>query len=77
MLKKIIRILLLILINLFAFLFFWIILGSLFWSKWQFLFGSVIFSIIPLTFVLYFEVKKITIELNNISNENKNDWEWK
>lgn len=77
MYKKILKITLPILANLFAFLLFWIILGALFWNKGQFMLWSIIFSLIPLTFILYFEVKKITTELNNISNENKDDWEWK
>ena len=77
MYKNFIRISVLILGNLFAFLLFWIILGALFWNKVQILLWCIIFSIIPLTFILYFEVKKITNELNNISNENKDDWEWK
>lgn len=69
MYKIFFRIFLLILTNLFAFLLFWIILGALFWNKGQFLMGAVFLSIIPLIWILVFEIKRVTKEFNTISKE--------
>lgn len=73
MYKSFIRISLIILVNLFAFLFFWIILGAIFWSKWLFLVWAVIISIIPLTIILFIEIKKVNTEFNTILSEKKDD----
>lgn len=73
MLKKFLKISSIILLNLFAFLLFGSILGAIFWREWLFLVWSVIISIIPLTVILFMEIKKITEEFNNIKEE-KNDW---
>lgn len=79
MYKIFLRITALILINLFAFLILWIILWEIFWNKKVFLIWCVIFSIIPLIIIMVFQIKKINIELNNIPNLEKNDWntKWK
>lgn len=73
MLKKFLKISSIILLNLFAFLLFGSILGAIFWRVWLFLVWSVIISIIPLTVILFMEIRKITEEFNNIKEE-KNDW---
>lgn len=73
MLKKFLKISSIILLNLFAFLLFGSILGAIFWKSGLFLIGAVIVSIIPLTVILFMEIKKITEEFNNIKEE-KNDW---
>ena len=72
MIKSILKITLIIFLNLFAFLSIWIILGALFWNKEEFLFLSVIISLIPLTMLLYIEIQNTLKQLNNISKEN--DW---
>lgn len=77
MYKSFIRISLIILVNLFAFLFFWIILGAIFWNKLLFLVWAVIFSIIPLVIILFIEIKKVNTEFNNILSEKKDDSNWK
>jgi L-asparagine transporter-like permease len=77
MYKNLIRITLVILLNLFAFLFFAIILGELFWNKKQFLILCIILSIIPLLIFLYIEIQKTLKKLNNISKKNKNGSNWK
>lgn len=69
MYKSFFRIFLLILANLFAFLLFAVILGVLFWNKWQFLIGAVFLSIIPLIIILAFEIKRVAKEFNTISKE--------
>lgn len=70
MYKHILKITLIIFLNLFAFLSFWIILGALFWKKDFFLIMSIIFSIIPLTILLFIEVKKVNNEFNNFTKNN-------
>lgn len=72
--KILLRISTIILVNLFAFLLFWIILGSLFWNKGQFLIWAVMLSIIPLVIILFIEIKKVNKEFNNILSEKKDDW---
>lgn len=64
-------------LNLFAFLFFAVILGALFWNKEKFFVLSFIVSIIPLSIFLYIEVQNTLKKLNNISKEKKYDWNWK
>ncbi len=73
MYKKFLKISSLILLNLFAFLLFWNILGAIFWNKWLFLIGAVIFSIIPLIIILFIEIKNTTNEFNNIKTQ-KDEW---
>lgn len=75
--KNLIRISIIIFLNLFAFLLFWIILGALFWNKEQFLILCVIVSIIPLLIFLYIETQSTLKELNNISKEKKDGTNWK
>lgn len=75
--KNFIRISIIIFLNLFAFLLFWIILGPLFWNKEQFLILSVILSIIPLLIFLYIETQSTLKELNNISKQKKDGTNWK
>lgn len=77
MYKNLARITSIIFVNLFAFLLLWNILGALFWSKWLFLIGAVIISIIPLVIFLFIEIKKTTQEFNNIYKEKKDDSNWK
>lgn len=73
MLKIFIKISIIILVNLFAFLLFWIILGAIFWNTETFLIFSIIFSIIPLIIIMVFEIQKTTKELNNISKIEEDD----
>lgn len=77
MYKNFLRISMMILANLFAFLLFWIILGALFWNKGQILIWSVVASIIPLTIILFIEIKRVNKEFNNISKTQENDRNWK
>ncbi len=77
MTKSFLKITLIIFLNLFAFLLFWIILGALFWNTKQFLVLMVIISLIPLTIILYLEIGKTLKELNNISKKQENDSNWK
>ncbi len=77
MYKSFIRISLIILVNLFAFLFIWIILGAIFWNKWFFLIWAVIFSIIPLLIILFIEIKKVNTQFNTILSQKKDDSNWK
>lgn len=73
MLKIFIKISVIILVNLFAFLLFWIILGAIFWNTKTFIVFSIIFSIIPLIIIMVFEIQKTTKELNNISKIEEDD----
>lgn len=73
MYKNFIRISLLILWNLFAFLVFAVILGALFWNKGQFLIWSVVASIVPLTIILFREIKRVNKEFDTISKQTQND----
>lgn len=74
MYKKLGYITIIILINLFAFLLFWNILGALFWNKEGMIIGSIIVSIIPLVIFLYYEIWKVTTEFKSIKNKEDNDW---
>lgn len=74
MYKIILKVSTLILVNLFAFLLFWIILGAIFWNTKSFLLISIVVSIIPLTIIMIFEIQKTTKEFNNILPEKKDDW---
>lgn len=71
MYKSLFRIWVLIFLNLFAFMLFWTILGAVFWNKSDFLLWTVLISIIPLMFIMFFEIKKLNIELSNISKIKK------
>ncbi|MDD4151036.1 MAG: hypothetical protein PHR68_00250 [Candidatus Gracilibacteria bacterium] len=73
MLKIFIKISVIILLNLFAFLLFGIILGAIFGKTETFLVFSIIFSIIPLIIIMVFEIQKTTKELNNISKIEEDD----
>jgi len=75
MYKVLIRIWILIFLNLFAFLFLWAILWAIFWRKEFFFIICVTISIIPLTMIMFFEIKKTTNQFNNISKEKKDDGE--
>lgn len=75
--KYLVKISALIFLNLFAFLLFWTILWAIFWNKLFFLIASVIISIIPLTMIMFFELKKINNQISNISKEKKYDWDSK
>lgn len=72
--KSLMRISVLILLNLLAFLFLWAILWAIFWHKEFFFIICVVISIVPLTMIMFFEIKKTTNQLNNISKEKKYDW---
>ncbi len=73
MYKNFIRISIMILANLFAFLLFAVILGALFWNKGQFLIWSVVASVIPLIIILFREIKRIQKEFDTISKQTKDD----
>lgn len=73
MYKNFIRISIMILANLFAFLLFAVILGALFWNKGQFLIWSVVVSVIPLIIILFKEIKRIQKEFDTISKQTKDD----
>lgn len=72
--KYLLRFFFLICINLFAFLGFGYILGSIFGSKWLFMIIFVIISILPLTLILYAEVSKMQKQFYNISSKEKDGW---
>ncbi len=69
--KRMFNITLIIVINLFAFLSLWHILDAIFKTKWTMKLVFVAISIVPLTIIMYFYLKKILTDLNNIKNENR------
>ena len=72
--KALLRIWFLIFLNLLAFLFLWAILWAIFWHKGFFFIVCITISIIPLTMILFFEIKKTNNQFNNISKEKKYAW---
>lgn len=62
---------LIILVNLFAFLSVWHILDAIFETNGTMKLILVFVSIVPLTIIMYFYLKKILKDLNNIKNENR------
>ncbi len=71
--KVLIRISSLIFLNLLAFLILWFILWAIFWREKFFLMICIGISIIPLTMIMFTEIKKLNNQLNNISKNKKND----
>lgn len=71
--KFAVRMWLLILLNLFAFIVLWNILDALFETEGIFTVFMIVLSIFPLSIIMMMQISKVTKELKNISPDKQNN----